>query len=723
MVLFLLVAVAFVIWSYRLHRRYKWFQYLFFWRFPLLFTGLLLAVPLLAHFVLEDTIGNWFTEMQPGHAGIILFFVLVTAGVTHSLLTVIVAGGPRRFELPLVREGVKRASEEFKLGLRVVWLALPFVVWALACKPALSSWKQLGIEAASSLLAFALVEYLRQQVQGSSWWSRLEARIASKIGWFLTGPNESGDANPRILQLRSILFCGLVLIIYVAVAFLGNPGNAQPIAFPIPVYPVLMILVGSMVFTGLSYRLDGRRIPVSLVAGVYVTVMYGAFGTDQEYEVLAPERAASAEDGNHRPVENQIRLSERQVVENWSNGARRDHPVAVVVTASGGGISAAYWTATILTEIWSDERLGALFSDGLILASGVSGGSVGLAHALQDFSRRQALPADQRDDIRKSAATSSLGEAAWGMACADLPRLILPAVLLPNRQDRGWALEQAWRRAGLRPDNTLLGWRDEVAAGERPTVIFNATLMETGQRLTISTHDHTTGMGDPDATFSIVQDGASPVGWSQLYPKGDIRISTAARLSATFPYVTPVARPRWYGAGPAPECFSECRAYHVGDGGYYDNDGLLSALEFLSAVKPVLREQGVRAVLLIRIRAGAIPEMPSTENGGGLMAAAAGPITTMMNVRGASQVDRNRFALRQALESWNLTASLSESEPRLLDVSFVLEESVSLSWHLAEEEKSRILAAAEAAVADQLGILRQAMEPERIPSFEQKAIK
>jgi hypothetical protein len=52
----------------------------------------------------------------------------------------------------------------------------------------------------------------------------------------------------------------------------------------------------------------------------------------------------------------------------------------------------------------------------------------------------------------------------------------------------------------------------------------------------------------------------------------DLPLATAAQLSATFPYVSSAAR--------APQSVN-CNSVHFVDGGYYDNDGTASALEFL----------------------------------------------------------------------------------------------------------------------------------------------
>src|SRR5690606_37338373 len=54
-----------------------------------------------------------------------------------------------------------------------------------------------------------------------------------------------------------------------------------------------------------------------------------------------------------------------------------EHSPVFVVAAAGGGLRAAYWTALLLAEM--DDRTCGQFGRHVLAASGVSGGSLGLA--------------------------------------------------------------------------------------------------------------------------------------------------------------------------------------------------------------------------------------------------------------------------------------------------------------------------------------------------------
>jgi hypothetical protein len=75
----------------------------------------------------------------------------------------------------------------------------------------------------------------------------------------------------------------------------------------------------------------------------------------------------------------------------------------------------------------------------------------------------------------------------------------------------------------------------------------------------------------------------------------DLSLSTAARLSASFTYVSPATRlePKFAG-----------NAYHFVDGGYFDNDGTGSVIEFLDSISQANAFPDGQPILLIEIRNG-----------------------------------------------------------------------------------------------------------------------
>jgi hypothetical protein len=258
--------------------------------------------------------------------------------------------------------------------------------------------------------------------------------------------------------------------------------------------------------------------------------------------------------------------------------AEKTHPVFLVAT-EGGGIRAAYWTASVLTAL-DDDIPG--FRDHLFAISGVSGGSVGTATYASLVTRQMDNPPAApklRPIAQQMLAYDSLAPTLSAMTQQDLLQRFIPAPLLP---DRARALEEAWER----------GWRianngdDRVAHGllalfrgrenRMPSVFLNGTTVETGSRLIASNCRIT------PAEFSNALDVFDAAG-------KDVRMSTAAHNSARFTYVSPAGTIRRNPAGNVAhsplDCQPDRRCEHVIDGGYFDNSGGITAAEIANLIR------------------------------------------------------------------------------------------------------------------------------------------
>src|SRR5262249_45399591 len=245
-------------------------------------------------------------------------------------------------------------------------------------------------------------------------------------------------------------------------------------------------------------------------------------------------------------------------------------PKVILVAASGGGIQAAAWTARVLTGLelncrsqFSDSR----FARSIRLISSVSGGSVGAMYFTNRYDSNGQLPENpDLEQIVTEAGSSSLEDVSWGLAYPDLVRTIFP-FLSYRIAGRGRALERAWTDVSPHADQLhsgLADWFDLVSKGVRPANIFNATIAESGERLLLSTTYLEYGKSPATARWDFHE---------MYHDHCDVEVVTAARLSATFPFVTPASRPIMKSAWEPQS--------HVVDGGYYDNYGVSTLVEWL----------------------------------------------------------------------------------------------------------------------------------------------
>lgn len=259
-----------------------------------------------------------------------------------------------------------------------------------------------------------------------------------------------------------------------------------------------------------------------------------------------------------------------------NDGAEAIHPL-FVIASEGGGIRAAYWTATILGEL-QDKNPN--FAPHLFAISGVSGGSLGAA--VFDALLAEPNPVQLKDKADEILGQDFLSPALASMLYPDFVQRFLP---FPVRHfDRGRALELGWER----------GWRDTMKNNRfarsfvdlwsqsprewMPALFLNGTSVEKGNRII------TTNLRLSDA-FLDAEDAAdklSPSSFSPAKAACNIPISTAADMSARFTYVSP--------AGRFPD------GSHVVDGGYFENSGATTALEIVMRIKDVCRVEKINNV-------------------------------------------------------------------------------------------------------------------------------
>jgi hypothetical protein len=129
-----------------------------------------------------------------------------------------------------------------------------------------------------------------------------------------------------------------------------------------------------------------------------------------------------------------------------------------------------------------------------------------------------------------------------------------------------------------------------------------------------------------------------------MYPKMDLKLITAARLASGFPYVLPASRARIEG--------SDTPAYHIIDGGYYDNYGVATAVEWIDEGLRFLERAGKTPppVLVLQIRHFPEEQVPLPKPRGWFFQTYA-PIEGLYNVRTAAHV-RDGDELRLLQDRW-----------------------------------------------------------------------
>ena len=413
-------------------------------------------------------------------------------------------------------------------------------------------------------------------------------------------------------------------------------------------------LFGSMVLT---YAFLAYGQPAGTALALVLAVVF-AFWNDNHWVRTVDEAAFAAAEAAA-----DARPSPGGHYSNWRAAHGEFTPIGgrepvILVAASGGGIRAAYWTASTLAAM--DSIAG--FDDNLFAISGVSGGSVGAATyvALKRRALETGAPKDLLPLVRETLGQDFLSPVVAGLLFPDLAQRFLPFPIASA--DRQRFLEKSWEGAlGSTPNaftDSFTALYDLVYGDRLPSLLLNATVVDSGRRAIVANMKIDAFTDSVD----LLADGYSTRG---------ARLSASAGMSARFTYVSPpgsLTRP-YDDKGKVDEV-----KMRVVDGGYFENSGAATLMDLLNVL--VQKERNLFPILIL-IRndpkapsvchrsgeetPGIFDEGPAGPPSGDFLAEVAAPVRALLNARSA----RGRLAEVDAaheVEGRRLLQSRVESE-------------------------------------------------------------
>jgi hypothetical protein len=532
-------------------------------------------------------------------------------------------------------------AHNFAIISLVIFGGLYFLLWPLTAPVGapIASW--IAIAALGAFIAFVLFVF----------WSA-----------------EPGTPTGKVAHLRKIQVWNTVTIIIFFLTVLFLYLFTQIERFPIFATVLILVIAVSWMLGALAFFFDRYRVPVltllliSLVVPrmfhldrtLYVDSSGVHAGNGQEEHYVSITSAKSETEGE---------LPDPSTILRKRLDAIRDDKPLIIVTATGGGLHASAWTAAVLAHL--EQTFGPDFHNHLLLASTVSGGSVGLMAYLRELHEGTLDSRTHLATLRMQsvAQCSSLEGVGWGLVYYDLPKAFLPIVpwfispssgdgdldtngpgRTPLGKDRTWSLRKSFlrnlddtycRHVWQSDTNTQARWKshqdtdrlhsksiDQTGSGltlrdfpaeSGPAFTMNTTVVESGERFLSANYKipdcKLEGESRPDyrARSFLETFKKRAIGQPDVSDT-DLPIASAAQLSATFPYVSSAAR--------APMVVDNAvNSVHFADGGYYDNDGTASALEFLRyALGPANSNPPSGATPAPQKAATACPVSPAVQN-------------------------------------------------------------------------------------------------------------
>ncbi len=409
----------------------------------------------------------------------------------------------------------------------------------------------------------------------------------------------------RIFKRHHFAAVIAIILAFLSLMIYGFFLDLRPLQLPaaasiLVLFSILIAASGAFVFW-----LKNWSIPVLIVIVLVLNQLIS-------YEVLDIRNKAFGLDYNHisaRPVyddEHLIALSSPEkrkadslqmisVLNNWKKKQGTDKPYFYLLNVSGGGTRSATFSYHAIRAV--DSAMSGTFMKKLFLFAGASGGMLGATYYRELYRQKEKGKNINRFERRYGEAIA--GDLLNPLFSAMVTRdLITPAQHFsvgPYRyvKDRAFAFEeQLNRNTGYVLNQQIKDYIKEEQEASLPLGLFHSTITKDSRKLMICTQpirflmhpipDSSKGVfAEPDAVdFGTFFAAQNPY---------NLRLLTALRMNATFPYVLPNV---WLPSNPVID---------VMDAGMRDNFGLEITLRFLSVFENWIKEN-TSGIIIIQIR-------------------------------------------------------------------------------------------------------------------------
>jgi len=407
---------------------------------------------------------------------------------------------------------------------------------------------------------------------------------------------------PRSVRaVYAVIMLANVLALVVVAQFPGTLANIGPLG-------VVLLCATFLTVTGTYLTIQAARKQIPLLTALFVvTLVMQLLGWNDNHRVRLYPTMHSHSSPQPQLVDAAAPIATSFVdyAKSWNSGHASTEPT-YLVSSEGGGIRAAAWTLLVLARL--EVRSNGEFSKHMLLGSGVSGGSLGLAWfaAIVKGERLGIIRLTDIDAmVRDLSTTDYLGPTIETMFLTDfLQRFLAPAMFVDRgerlelRFELGWTeacmLRQSARARSSGPpqpppsqpeppaEQQVCGqfaasWKDLWANADHVPVLFlNSTEVQSGHRFIEQPFAAIRGQGQD---FDITRAGTLSTG---VLP-ASTPLSGVVHNSARFTYMSPAGSlidAAWLKA-------NRTLTRQLVDGGYFENSGTTTLAELLAVLRPL----------------------------------------------------------------------------------------------------------------------------------------
>ncbi|MEO8771618.1 MAG: patatin-like phospholipase family protein [Ferruginibacter sp.] len=457
--------------------------------------------------------------------------------------------------------------------------------------------------------------------------------------------------------------------------------------FEMPAAASVLVLFAIMtaVIGALTYFLQSWSLPAAILLIFVLNFLYSK-------EIIDPRNKAYGLDYTNkesRPAYNKKTLQSLcsnkkvsadkanmiSILNKWKAKQKEEKPIMFFINVSGGGLRSATFVMNALQKL--DSISNGNITKHTFLISGASGGMLAATY-YRELCREKLK--DSSIDLGKSSYTDNISRDLLNPVFTSMIARDIFAPIQKFRvgefeyvKDRGYAFEKKLS------DNTnallniqLKDMKDDESNARVPLIIFNSVIKSDGRKMIISSQPMSFMMkpsflekdstGNPDAVdFAAL--------FNQQQP-GNLRVLTALRMNATFPYILPNV---WLPSNPVID---------VMDAGLRDNFGQETTLRFLDNFKDWIKENTGGVVIL---------QLRDRLNDNWLQPFETNSISDMM-VTPATMLQHNLFKLQDYFQTdqYSYYKQNQDSTIRRITIMYTpqnIEASATLNFHLSAREK------------------------------------
>lgn len=270
-------------------------------------------------------------------------------------------------------------------------------------------------------------------------------------------------------------------------------------------------------------------------------------------------------------------------------------PPLVIISVSGGGSRAAFWTFRSLQ--YADSLSGGALFAHTVMITGASGGMMGASYwrSLHDMYQDGHIDDPYKNEYQQNMAKDLLNSIIFSLASVDMisPFNKISLAGYSYTKDRGYAMEQEMIRntEGVL-DKKIGDYKRKEAEGKVPMAIVNGTIINDGRRLMMAAQP----LGYLTQSEYDITNTTNPaidaVDFATLFSEQNpynLRLSTALRMTATFPYILPVVR------------LPSQPVMNIMDAGLRDNFGVELSNRYVHTMREWIKEN-TSGVIMLQVR-------------------------------------------------------------------------------------------------------------------------